>query len=146
MRLYPGDRWQLEVRLRAVHGLGNPGGFDAERYAALARIGATGYVVDGVRNRLLRSPHAVLDTLRTALARRIETRLLHRDSAAVITALAIGSRHAMTEAQWHRYAAAGLTHLVAISGLHIGLVAGLAALFGRAVAAVLRLRINLIIN
>lgn len=142
VRVYPGDCWQLEVRLKRVYGLSNPGGFDAQRSAALTGIGAAGYVVDGVRNRLLASPDAPLDRLRTSLADRIARRLAHRDSAAVVTALAVGSRHAMTEAQWQRYAASGTTHLVAISGLHIGLVAAFAALFGRALAGALRLRVN----
>ena len=142
VRVYPGDRWQLEVRLKRVYGLRNPGGFDAERSAAMFGIGATGYVVDSIRNRLLALPGATLDTLRLRIADRIVARLAQRDSAAVITALAIGSRHAMTDAQWQRYAASGTTHLVAISGLHIGLVAAFGALFGRAIAGVLRLRLN----
>ncbi len=40
--LHAGSVWQLHVRLRAPHGLMNPGGFDSERYALAQGIVATG--------------------------------------------------------------------------------------------------------
>ena len=140
--LRPGDRWQFEVRLRRAAGLMNPGGFDAEKTAAILRIGATGYIVDGVRNRLLRSGDGLIDQLRVLALGRIVDSLPQRDSAAVIAALGIGSRHAMTDEQWQRYAASGPTHLVAISGLHIGLAALIGAGIARVAAGVLRLKLN----
>ena len=140
--LHPGDRWQLEVRLRRTSGLMNPIGFDAEKASAIAGIGATGYVVNGIRNRLIESNDATIESLRLSAAQRIDNRLHHRDSAAVVTALAIGSRHAMTDEQWQRYADSGTTHLVAISGLHIGLAAVIGAFAGRLAAGLLRLELN----
>ncbi len=142
VQLRPGDRWQFEVRLRRAAGLMNPGGFDAEKAAAITGIGATGYIVDGIRNRLLESGDGFIERLRMHALSRIQESLPWRDSAAVITALGIGSRHAMTDAQWQRYAASGTTHLVAISGLHIGLAALIGAVLTRVVAGSLRLKLN----
>ncbi len=39
-------------------------------------------------------------------------------------AVGVGGRHFITREQWQRYAATGVSHLMAISGLHIGLAAG----------------------
>ena len=52
------------------------------------------------------------------------TRLLPEDdAAAVLLAVAVGARHRITRDQWDRYAITGTIHLMAISGLHIGLAA-----------------------
>ena len=46
-------------------------------------------------------------------------------------ALAVGYRSSMTRQDREVFAATGTSHLIAISGLHIGLVSGLAYLLGR---------------
>ena len=88
------------------------------------RIGATGYVVPGPRNRLLDSGTAGLPgRLRSRFVDRVQ-RVAEPDAAAVLAALVVGTRHLLTDAQWERYAATGTSHLMAISGLHVGLAAG----------------------
>jgi len=44
-----------------------------------------------------------------------------------VRALALGDMRALTDDDWDRLRATGLTHLIAISGFHVGLVAGLGA-------------------
>lgn len=123
--LHHGDRWRLEVRLRRPRGTRNPGTFDYEAWLFRERIGATGYVVDSHRNHLLRAqPSSSIDRLRRRFVERVVALVDDAEPAAVLPALVVGTRHLLSDAQWQRYAATGTSHLMAISGLHIGLAAG----------------------
>ena len=125
VRVRTGDVWRLEVRLRRPRSVSNPGGVDYEAWSAVRGIGANGFVVDSHRNRLLDSGTSRgIERLRLGMSRRIEALPVREDARAVIAALTIGSRHAISAEQWDRYAGTGTTHLMAISGLHVGLLAG----------------------
>jgi len=122
----PGQKWRLELRLKRPRGLVNPGGFDYERWLFRRGLTATGYVLSGADNRLVGTAHASgLTGLRHRLAGAIRQHLAGHATAAIITALAVGDRANMTTAQWQTLRATGTSHLMAISGLHVGLVAGL---------------------
>ena len=127
-KLRVGDAWRLHVRLKRPHGLRNPGGFDYEAWLFRHRIRATGYVRDAADNRLL-SSHAweqPVNRLRQELAQGISAALGEREFAGIIRALAVGDRAAITHGQWQTLIATGTNHLVAISGLHVGMIAGIA--------------------
>ncbi|UNK49642.1 DNA internalization-related competence protein ComEC/Rec2 [Lysobacter sp. S4-A87] len=127
--LRAGQRWQFDVRLRAPRGLRNPGGFDSERHAMAQRIAATGYLRQLEQARLL-APATGLEAWREAMSERIGQ--LQRPSARFVRALALGDTRALDDDDWHVLRANGLTHLIAISGFHVGLVAGFLALLVRA--------------
>lgn len=126
--LQVGDRWRLRVRLKRPHGLSNPGGFDYEAWLFRHGLRATGYVRDSPDNRLLAHDpwNQPVNRLRQALAQRIAAALPQSDFRGIIQALTIGQRAAIDPAQWQVLTATGTNHLVAISGLHVGMVAGLA--------------------
>ena len=128
--VHPGERWQLRVRLKRPHGFANPGGFDYERWLLAAGIRATGYVRNKGNNRRISGPSAVtIHTTREWLAGGLSNRLAdHPVATALLRALGVGDRSRMTDAQWDVLRTTGTGHLLAISGLHVGLVAGL--LFG----------------
>lgn len=128
----PGQRWRLPLRLRPPRGLRNPGGFDFERHALAHRIAALGTVA-GSAEQL--SAGGGLDALREGLAQRIEAS--GAPQSGLLRALAVGDTRALDDAAWDRLRATGLSHLFAISGLHIGLAAGLAALMMRGLYALL---------
>lgn len=119
-----GETWRFDARLRRPRGFSNPGGFDYEAWLFRQSIGATGYVVEGANN--LRQSEAAdgISRLRQRFVDRVGARLPGDDASAVVMAVAVGARHAITREQWSRYAATGTSHLMAISGLHIGLAAG----------------------
>ena len=122
-----GDVWQMEVRLRRPRGTSNPGVFDYETWLFRERIGATGYVVNGSRNRLLQTKAGgPISRLRHRIVARLESVLGDTDTGAVVAAISVGARHAITAEQWLRYANSGTSHLMAISGLHVGLAASAA--------------------
>jgi len=128
--LRPGDRWSLRVRLKRPNGTVNPGGFDREKWLFARGIDATGYVrreLDGPISTAL-GARLHLDRARARLYEEIEVALQGRRFAGVIAALCVGVRSGVTAAQWEVFRRTGTAHLMAISGLHIGLAAGLGAL------------------
>jgi competence protein ComEC len=127
-----GDVWRLELRLRRPRGLSNPGVFDREAWLFRNQIHATGYVVESKRNRLLaKGTESIVDAFRRDFVARSAAAASSPGSAAVLAAIGVGARHDVTRQQWDRYAVSGTSHLMAISGLHIGLAASAAFLLAR---------------
>ncbi|WP_374602432.1 DNA internalization-related competence protein ComEC/Rec2 [Arenimonas sp.] len=127
--LGPGSRWRLQLRLRPPRGVVNPGGFDFERRALERRIAATGYVLDG-RSVGPPAKAGAIDRHRQALSEAIAEAVPDARSR-FVQALALGDTRALDDHDWTVLRATGLTHLIAISGFHVGLVAGFGALLGQ---------------
>lgn len=125
--LRAGERWRLRLRLKRPHGFANPGGFDYEGWLYRHRIRATGYVrADRENLRLAEAPgSAPLQYFRQRIGEGIAAALPKQKLAGVVTALAIGDYQRITRAQWEVFRRTGTTHLVAISGLHVSMVASL---------------------
>ncbi|GIZ53555.1 DNA internalization-related competence protein ComEC/Rec2 [Noviherbaspirillum aridicola] len=134
-RLAPGERWQLTVRLRQPHGNANPHGFDHEVWMLERGLRASGYVRPDRKNALKNSrlddfvPGAanLVERSRGWLRERIEQALAGRPYAGVIVALVIGEQRAISQSDWEIFNRSGIGHLISISGLHITMIAGLAA-------------------
>lgn len=122
----PGERWRLPLRLRRPGGLRNPGGFDFERHALVHRIAAVA-IGSGPGERT--GAAGGIDLARGRIAARIGQ--VTGTSASLLRGLAVGDTSALGDADWDRLRRVGLSHLLAISGLHLGIVAGLAALLVR---------------
>ena len=119
-----GQTWQLDIRLKHNNGLMNPGAFDYEQWLFQNHIQATGYVRKG---KLLSSEQAPcsLSGLRQKLADTLDRVLADNPYKGLFKALAIGSRADISPPQWQLLMRTGTNHLIAISGLHIGLFAAL---------------------
>jgi len=134
--IYAGDRWQLTVRLKRPHGFMNQGSNDREKYLFHRGIQATGYVRDSKpheieNNQLLGRAFFNVNRSRQKLAQHIQAALPDSEVLGPLLALTIGQRDQMTSAQWRTLQNTGTSHLMAISGLHIGLVSGLVFLLVR---------------
>lgn len=131
IEIEPGERWQLTVRLRRPHGNANPFGFDYEVWLLEQNLRATGYVRAGDTNqRLAAFVPAIgnaVERCRSGLRARLLAALPNAPYAGVIVALVVGDQKAVSQADWQVFNRTGIGHLISISGLHITMIAGLAA-------------------
>lgn len=136
---HAGERWRLNVRLKAPHGSRNPHGFDYELWAWEQGVQATGYVRNGsgaaAPLRLSRGWAHPVEQAREATRSAIEKRVTDTRVAGVIAALVVGDQSAIERADWDVFRANGVAHLMSISGLHVTLFAWLA---GRLIGALWR--------
>ncbi len=127
-----GQRWQFRAKLRRPSGFHNPAGFDYERWLLVKGIGATGYIKKSSGNRLLdHTPWWNINQLRSKVAQSIDHKCEGCDNQGLIKALTIGYRSDIQLSQKQILKDSGTAHLLAISGLHIGLISGLFYLLGR---------------
>ncbi len=130
--VHTGERWRLAVRLKPPHGRLNPGGFDYETWLFLHRLRAVGRVLrHDADNRRLAAAGRSVDGLRAALRARLREAIGGYPHAGLVYALAIGSRDDVSAATRRTFRRTGTSHLLAISGLHIGLVAAFGFFAGR---------------
>ena len=101
-----------------------PGGFDFRRHAWFLGLGAVGYAREPMVELAPPGPGAMpVQVLRRAVALRI-AQVLPGATGAFAVAVTTGDRSAMGQAALEDLRAANLAHLLAISGLHMGLLAG----------------------
>lgn len=108
-----------------------PGDYDFARQAYYQRLGAVGYVWGRCRGGVLGPPAGFFDqamlkvgALRRMLARHVSQAAGER-AGGFAAALASGDRSLMEERDREALRNSGLAHLLAISGLHMGIVGGL---------------------
>lgn len=121
--LRAGDCWNLTVRLRSPRGSLNPGGLDYEAW--LFREGYAGLASVRAGQRCGSAASSWRDHWRDDLARFSQPR-----AAATVQALLLGDRSGLGDGDWEVLRRTGTSHLLAISGLHVGLIAGLGYLLG----------------
>lgn len=126
----PGERWRFTVRLKRPRGFHNPGGFDYERWLFLEGLGATGYIRPEPAPARVGHAGQYLDRARTELRAAIRSAAADLPNSGILQALTVGDRGQIGAARWDLLIATGTNHLIAISGLHIGL----AALLGYGIA------------
>ncbi len=136
-QLAPGDIVSAKMRLAEVPGPAIPGGYDAQFHSYFAGIGAYGTSIGTPE--ILRHETAglseLVDGLRRGIGIRIDKTLTGRP-AAVARALTIGDQSRIDDDTRDTMATAGIAHVLAISGLHLSLVAGGAFAAFRALFAV----------
>lgn len=120
----PGERWQFKAKLKRPYGFMNSGGFDYETWVLRQGIKATGYIKNSKLNKKqLESESYYFERLRHILSDRIKS-ILDKPLLGLVLALSIGDRSQLTAEQWQVFKNTGTSHLIAISGLHLGLITG----------------------
>ncbi len=120
--------WLLRVRARVgpTPPRRNPGGIDRARQLASYGIGGRGWLLD--RGRVVRETagaasavDTVLRVFRRARARAVDVLRARGQGGALLAALSLGARDPQAPSR-DAFRALGLSHLLAISGLHLALV------------------------
>ncbi len=139
--LLAGELWRLTVRLKPPGSLRNPGGFDAVAWSLVKGIHAKGYVRDGLTaRRVSQDRQKTLSAIRQNVVLKLQqlsTQLSTTPSTdsseylGLVQGLTVGFKSGITDQQWDLLRTTGTAHLLAISGLHVGLVAAWVLLAGK---------------
>lgn len=129
----PGTRLQWRARLRLPHPFGTPGEYNYARHLAGQGIRVTGYLKGGEElvhwaDQDQSSLSQILSGSRQAAASWLESSL-PENQAPLARALLLGDRGGFSQQLRDRVSRTGLAHLLAISGLHLGLLAWFLYLF-----------------
>lgn len=118
-----GQKLELHVKFKPAHGLANLGSFSYQTWLRNKEILATGYVVNRKNNRIIDENIS----LRQLLYNEYSALLPEHKLSPLLLALGFGERSQLNADKsanlWHVLQFTGTGHLIAISGLHIGLVA-----------------------
>lgn len=121
------SRWRVRARFVGARATANRFGFDGERWMWANDVLASGVPLAPARSLgMARDAQARVDRVRAAVVDRLRDVLGPTREAGLLAALTVGVQHDIPRRDWQLFARTGVTHLVAISGLHIGIVAGLA--------------------
>jgi competence protein ComEC len=120
-----GDRVSLSGRLYPPRGYRNPGGFDYPAYLARHGVHAVLSLSRGTDVRVFEQGSGVLRAIQDIRDRIRQAMLagLKGDGSAILLAMTIGEEGSLTEDLRERFMAAGVTHIISISGSHLGMVA-----------------------
>ncbi|UYO74158.1 DNA internalization-related competence protein ComEC/Rec2 [Halomonas qinghailakensis] len=126
-----GERWQMTLRLRPPSGFSNPNTFNFQQWLWREGIHATGYVRQEPKPERLSE---AAPTIRQSAIERLASQPLQEQTRRWLAALTLGDSEQLTQDDWTLLNATGTTHLVVISGLHVGLVASFVLLLARFIA------------
>lgn len=129
-----GETWRLELLLKPPWGPVNFQGTDRERWLFAQGIGALGTARSGERLAGQTGAGLVIEAARERIAEELDLRVADGRARAIVRALAIADRSAMSASDNDLMRRTGTSHLLAISGLHIGLAAAGGLWLGRALA------------
>ncbi len=138
-----GEKISFEAVIKNPANAGNPAEFDAARYMRVKGISGSLFLpVDGWRSLSMGdlSPSMRALALRNNILKMYEGLGFEGDALSLLAAFSVGEKRGFTQELKEAYANAGVSHLLALSGLHLGLfyavVAALFAFAGRGRRAV----------
>ncbi len=129
VNLVPGQIWRLSVRLREPTGAVNFDTFDYEKWLFAKRIHGLGYVLPD-NEQVLIGYRAGVDTLRHRIRQKLQG-VVPPNALPTFLALALGDTSLLRPEEWSILNRTGTTHLLIVSGLHVGLIASLTYLVCR---------------
>ena len=124
--IHAGQYWSLRAKLHIAHSLQNPGGFDYKTYLATRHIHWIGAILPGSMTPLTQAASIWnMVVIREKLATHLAHLFSNETSLGIVQALTIGVTSHINQDAWTLFRCTGTTHLMVISGAHIGLVAGM---------------------
>ena len=133
--ILPGDQLVARANLKRPRSFHTPGAFDFARFLAQKDIWITGFISsplfikklnskDSMSHRLIYFPEKLRTHITTFLDHNLEPRF-----AAIYKALLVGDRSSVSSFDLELFKASGTFHILAISGLHIAVIATLLYFF-----------------
>ncbi|MGD8980662.1 MAG: DNA internalization-related competence protein ComEC/Rec2 [Desulfobacterales bacterium] len=127
-----GDRIVFRGKIRSIRNFSNPGGFDYQRYMAFKKVWGSAYVsgykLTLIEKNVEKGMGAVISGARHRISDLID-QIGDKEQQGVLKALIIGDRNAISLELRKAFNRVGAGHLLAISGLHIGIIATASFLF-----------------
>ncbi len=128
-----GDFIRFHCVLKKIHSFQNPGGFDYERYLNRQGIYATGFITNSSGIIKLREDSASYLKLQLELFRIYLKQIIDKNAPSpqreIIEAMTIGNQTGIPADIRDNFNKTGTSHILSISGLHIGMVAAIAFFF-----------------
>jgi len=129
--LRQGDKIQFSSKLRFLSGFSTPGSFDRETFYKHRSVFSGAYVSDAhdliVIQESLRPLQGRFESFRNRLRTIVQNSLSHPENE-ILIALVLGERERIPDDIRDTFTKGGVAHLLAISGMHIGSIFGLAYL------------------
>jgi competence protein ComEC len=127
-----GDRISFVAEIKSIRNFKNPGGFDYKRYMAFKSVFGSSYVygkkVSVINKNQDRGIRRAISNVRCLISSLIE-KAEGGNHQEVLKALIVGERQQIPRDLRDAFNRSGVGHLLAISGLHIGIVASVAFIF-----------------
>lgn len=120
-----GEEILIRTKLEQVKGMGNPNEFNYSRYLRFHNISFRGYVKSGDWKKLSNGSPTMKGwflALRSQMIVLLKESGLDGNELSVASALILGYRADLDKELMTAYAGAGATHVLAVSGLHVGIV------------------------
>ncbi len=121
-----GDRLRVRALIRPPAAPAYPGAWDLQRDAFFTGLGASGYAIgpiESLAQAVPSAPAAALQRLRETVARHI-TDAIPGAAGTICVTLMTGGQSSIPAAEHAAFRDSGLAHLLAVAGLHIGIVMG----------------------
>ena len=122
----PGDRVRCRVTLSRPSPARNPGAFDYAEYTVTKGYHATGRIRSSVDFEVLERNTSVIQEAVTGLREHVRKTIrgnLSGPPAALLEGVLLGDKRQVPEIVRDQFSRAGVSHVLAVSGLHVGLVA-----------------------
>lgn len=124
--LHTGQYWRLIAKLKKPRNLGNPGAFNYVNWLSARHIHWSGNAYTGSFQSVNPPNHLFsLLQVREHLSNKMASLDQDEKTFGIIEALTLGLNTHITKSEWDLFRRTGTTHLIDISGAHIGLVAGI---------------------
>jgi competence protein ComEC len=122
-----GDIIRVKTRLNMPHNFNNPGGFDYKRYLLLRNIRVRGFINNPSKIALIQENRGNyfkirLEHVRTSI-RNLISETAPDENGKILQALLLGEKGEIPDGILENFKRTGISHVLAISGLHIGIIA-----------------------
>jgi competence protein ComEC len=119
-----GDHICFNARIQPIRNFQNPGGFDYRQHMAFNGIYGSVFVQSSEVEHMPPFQGGLMQgvyRVRKTISRTLDT-IGEADDRAVLKALVIGERSELSDSVTENFSKAGVSHLLSISGLHVGIV------------------------